>query len=702
MLGAYTIKKIVPKLLVGVILINLSFYMVVGALDITRVVANGMDGLITDPFVNSTQGSYNFTLGDSVSGSQTALLIPLVGYGLYKALPVPATFTEMFKGTFRAKEGSRGGNVGQYLHALLFLVVIPIGLIFMAIFVTLVFRQGLILLLAITAPIACVLYILPGTEKYFKKWLDLFLKTLLVYPLIMLLFAGSDILASVIFNNNKGGLPALVAGLIAMFAPLALIPFAFKFAGGALGGIYGGITNGRAKIHEGFLKSNREKAHERMGDMYTQAQGTVFRRQNENLKTRGRTGRFVAGKMQGAIGQGFYAREGARNKRAAEQIQLETQFGDDTRVRAATAVYKSSPTGERDPATGRIKMGYYDLGGASYTKDEVMSARRSFGNNQYALQQNMAYGINKAMKESDGDNFMINIPELTDQLGISMSSMNGALVGAGFQMKAQDLQYKRLSVYKDKNTGETKVKFDAKGFVEEDYHSSSTWDGTAKKVDHWETMVMTLQENLRQLSVLEAVPVGMRNAQQQDDIMTLRTSIDMTKKRAETLKSQAASAGGYSQAYMMAMQQSGQQVAPGAAAGVSVAMEKLVTLAENVDISGPVTGVNTTVSQVLGNNGGRERLSSLRQEARELTTALAAPAVGGGPGLNSIEKMEAERRLETIKVERRKIMESSVKTLDEIRDIQQHAVTKANRRGYGYIDLGVKTVAPGLKPPGAP
>ena len=50
--------------------------------------------------------------------------------------------------------------------------------------VIIVIRQIVVVLLAILAPIALVLYILPGTEKAWKMWWNSFWGALIMFPLI--------------------------------------------------------------------------------------------------------------------------------------------------------------------------------------------------------------------------------------------------------------------------------------------------------------------------------------------------------------------------------------------------------------------------------------------------------------------------------------------------------------------------------------
>ena len=48
---AYTIKKMAPRIVIGAIAINISFYLCLIAIDVTNVLGNGMSQIISAPFM---------------------------------------------------------------------------------------------------------------------------------------------------------------------------------------------------------------------------------------------------------------------------------------------------------------------------------------------------------------------------------------------------------------------------------------------------------------------------------------------------------------------------------------------------------------------------------------------------------------------------------------------------------------------------
>ncbi len=692
MLDAYSIKKIVPRLLLGIILINLSFYLVVFATDMTRVVANGAGSLISKPFVDS--GSYNFSIGDKISGTQIAAVL-IGGFLVDRAVVSNKdAITGTIGGIFKAQKGTRSGVLFRSIHIILALIVIPIGLILLAIMVTLIFRQGLLIFLAITAPIACALYILPSTEKFFKQWLQLFFKTLLMYPIIMVIFALSNVLASIIFKNNPGSLPGLIAGLIAMFAPLALIPFAFKFAGGALGAIHGVLTTARGKLGEkGPLQSYRERNKQEWQKIKTQEQAAAYRRATDALDpssanySRGRFGRFLATRKKAAIGPGIYEREGLLNKAELERSQAEIDFGDDTRRRASTAIlHEEEVRDEEGNVTGTRKV-YRSLAGKEFSEEQVMSARRATANDQYQIQRNIAYEIGKAMLEENHDNLVESLPALQEQLGVSGEVMNSALIGAGFQMKGKGLQWKRLTTYTE--GGKVKLRFDGAGTIQEHHATSGTYQGLAYDADQFRTLAM-LAEEVRTSTDPNFTP-EMRERR-----------LTELKEIAQGMKSQIATAGGTAQAYQLAMQQTGQDTTPGGSAEASKQINRFITLMDNVDYNAATDTVEvaTTVNQVLNRPQVQARIISLQQEDAQLnqeeanlTSTLTAGARGAG-NTSPFELAQARSRQQAILARRQAIQndlrgvnQQAINTVTEVQNILQAARVKRNKRKYGKITL---------------
>lgn len=226
MLDAYTIRKIAPRLLFAVIGVNLSIYLCVAAVDITNVVGHGIAQLIRAPF--DVGGTLNSTV-DAGAGNVAA---PVFAAGALAG--------------FVAIKGSL---------ATIFALMLPVFVIIILAVLTLVIRQALLILLTLVSPVAIVLSVLPGTERFFRQWLDLFFRTLIIYPMVAALFAVSDVLTAISFNSsnlssNTAGSVHVIAGVMFAFMPIALIPFTFRLAGGVLGAFSNATGNLRSMANQ--------------------------------------------------------------------------------------------------------------------------------------------------------------------------------------------------------------------------------------------------------------------------------------------------------------------------------------------------------------------------------------------------------------------------------------------------------------------
>lgn len=237
LVDAYTAKKVLPRILAAAILINLSIYIVAFAVDVTNVIGQGISQLMYAPFQSA--GSFKFNLSQGTAGIG---IVGLVGAG----------------GAIWA--ATAAGVITSFIPWLLLMVLLPLAIAMLGVLFTLVVRQGLIQFLIISSPIAFALYCLPNTEQYFKKWWGLFTKALLVYPIVMIVFAMADILAvttDLAAANDPGAsqLPAQIISIVLLVLPLFMIPYAFKMAGGAIGAIHGALTDRGNKVAEG-IKGN--------------------------------------------------------------------------------------------------------------------------------------------------------------------------------------------------------------------------------------------------------------------------------------------------------------------------------------------------------------------------------------------------------------------------------------------------------------
>lgn len=302
MLDAYSLRKIAPRILIGVIGINLSIYLCVAAIDVTNVIGSGIGDLLREPFIEAN--SYNKVPGIEANAENT--IVGVVGSGAIVAI-VYAIF-------------ATGGAALVAILGLLLPLLIAVLLVAIAVLITIVIRYGLLIVLTVLSPVAIACFILPGTEKYFRQWWDLFIKTLLVYPIIAVIFAISDIMAAIFLTDaQKQGdgiaLVFLFVAILAVVGPLFMIPFAFQFAGGILGQAMK-LSHARARSLSGAageaIRKNRQDPNTWLG---SRAQSTRQWRERKGYTP----GQVVSGTLGGAKERlrGGKFREGYRSKTKA-------------------------------------------------------------------------------------------------------------------------------------------------------------------------------------------------------------------------------------------------------------------------------------------------------------------------------------------------------------------------------------------------
>ena len=340
LIDAYSAKKILPRLLAAAILINISIYLVAIALDVTDILGSGIYSLFVAPFHAGNLAGLGLHLGG---------LGTLLGY--------------LITGAGAIWISTAGGG---FLHFLFITVLGSGALILFSTMITIIIRVALILGLLFVSPVAFALYCLPNTEQYFRKWWNLLFKALLVYPIVGAIFALSNITALTLSNLPLTGLSkgfAQVLALFGLFTPLILIPFAFRFAGGAMGAIHDGIggriSSSGFKGIAGLRAKRRQVLHERRmggeGKMGSGAVGALYR------------GVATLGEREGwtptAKGRSRFA---AFNQRAISQYsdkKLEEggarAFSDDnisavlSRGLSGRAAVEAIVNGDINPATGK-------------------------------------------------------------------------------------------------------------------------------------------------------------------------------------------------------------------------------------------------------------------------------------------------------------------------------------------------------------
>lgn len=292
-LDAYTIRKVLPRLLFAAIFIALSWNILELLCNLSNDAGMGVRTLIYAPFQGLIKGPNNQIGG----GSSFALT--LIGTGGALAF----------------------GWIGMLSFALTGMLAALIA------FAVLVFRKMLILLLLMMAPFAIACYVLPSTQKGWTIWKDGLLSALIVFPIISGMIAIGRVFSVIAFNgqayNGPGAqIVSQIIAVIAYFAPYFLISMAFRLAGGFIATV-GGVVNDRGRGAFDRLRNFRgNKVNENMSKM---ASGRRFQPSNPfargfNAATGG-VGTFAQSKSK----WGFLTDKGVRDAAFAQRRFLNQQ-----------------------------------------------------------------------------------------------------------------------------------------------------------------------------------------------------------------------------------------------------------------------------------------------------------------------------------------------------------------------------------------
>jgi len=229
MFDAYTVKKVLPRLVIAVILIQLSWFIFTGMLALTNSIAYGIEALIYAPF----GGPDEFTLAALLSGVDSAA----TGAFTTAAIGVAAV--------------AFAGGVIPVLFILLMAIVVAIF--------ALTLRRMLLILLLLLAPIALVAWILPNTERFWKMWWDNYTKLLLMYPIILIMIAAGRVFSKVASNDDGSDIINVAIILGGYFIPLLIIPKTFALAGAAFATLGGAINQAGQKGSATGAEKGKEK-----------------------------------------------------------------------------------------------------------------------------------------------------------------------------------------------------------------------------------------------------------------------------------------------------------------------------------------------------------------------------------------------------------------------------------------------------------
>lgn len=217
--GAYEAKKVLPKLIAGVIVANFSWDLVNLMLKMSNSLGAATKSIMLSPF----GGNISVKIDSADTWS-----LGLAGLG---------TGVAVFFGFFA---------ISPILIAAAVAVIIG--------YFALIFRKAVIIALVTFAPIALV--ISPFAPNITKRWMNMLRNMIFMYPIIMAMISAFAIMAHLldIQAQATSGIPSIalkLAAIASLFAPYFMIVTLFKIMGDILGKLAGSAKS----MGDGFGKN---------------------------------------------------------------------------------------------------------------------------------------------------------------------------------------------------------------------------------------------------------------------------------------------------------------------------------------------------------------------------------------------------------------------------------------------------------------
>ncbi|MBR3329565.1 hypothetical protein IKG29_03540 [Candidatus Saccharibacteria bacterium] len=284
----YGIKKILPKLILVAVLVNLSYVICKLAVDLSNILGVGLNSMLS-----GAAGDISIEAGGTTFASWTFdIAVKGGGATLFVILADAPTLL------------ATAAAIGLAVLGL----VIVVAVAMLILYVILLIREAGIIIAIVVAPIAFVCYLLPNTEKLFKKWVDLFKALLLVYPICGAM-VGAGRLAGVtlasIDNTNMR-----IAAMVVQVLPFLLIPKVLKGSLKMLGNLGAKISSIGQNL--GRKTSSRAQGAIKGSDAYKRFQEDMANKKQERWANR------VMNRLGGVDENKLTSRQKMKRSRAAD------------------------------------------------------------------------------------------------------------------------------------------------------------------------------------------------------------------------------------------------------------------------------------------------------------------------------------------------------------------------------------------------
>ena len=237
-ISSYGIKKMLPKIIIYAILVNISWYIVVIAIDISNIIGSTIFKWL------SNDGHWDFSSDAQTEASPIEGI--LAGHAKIGALIAAGVTAALVAGS----------------TILLFLVSAAFAVV-MTVFVLMI-REAAVIVLVVISPLAFVAGLLPNTEGLFKKWMKLTKNMLMIYPICSLIVGASLFVSNLLYGVADDPLLKVIYGILpilSLFTIIAVIKTVLSFVDGLTGGnLRGTFDRMSGKINSVGQNSNWAKA----------------------------------------------------------------------------------------------------------------------------------------------------------------------------------------------------------------------------------------------------------------------------------------------------------------------------------------------------------------------------------------------------------------------------------------------------------
>ena len=430
----YGIKKMLPKLIIMAVLINLSYILCELAVDLSNILGVGLNNLFES--IAKGAGNTDTPLGDIVTAILTAAASTAAASG------VVITVASLASG-------------GDSVMLIIVLVLALLGAL-VAIFMFLVMvgaRMIIVVVFTAISPVALALYILPNTQSLFKKWWKVFEAALVVYPICGALYGAHFIIKAItVGQGGEVNFFMAIAALIAPFLPFFALPSLLKGALAGLGAAAGAITAAGAGLKKSLAKGdNAVRSSERFKNAQQEGHlNRLIRRVGMDEKTGNLTKKGLARyeKAQGKGGSSarlMNARIAAVRKGLDQRREGATAYAN---AMAAAGIAAADDITESlfgiansdDVIFGKGKIGAY-YGGQMITAakdgnteaiDAAVAAAKAGG----MKEKDIAKVLRHIFKTDSEGKSMLNLGENERAAyGRKLASQNGSIVAKDLELK---------------------------------------------------------------------------------------------------------------------------------------------------------------------------------------------------------------------------------------------------------------------------